>query len=273
MRMSVISKKLQGTWLAGNDDFDNYISKILDSSRLDQHFKLFEDIALASLVNQKNFDINNNLTLIILTTDRLNVFYREKLNNYCDRYPWVKVSYLNDDCTLKDYNSLLIEEVERITNATKKGTLFATVRLDDDDALSVNFCQRLSKYLDKNFIGFGYACPRGTVGFLNQLNKFESFHQYYATNIALGLSFINYYAYSKQKFHSPYISVYDLGSHTKVDRVVPVITDATYLAYLRTRHVDSDSDSDARVKRDKKNPVISNDLVVKNIYFNKVLID
>ena len=273
MRMSVISKEMQGTWLAGKDEFNNYVSKILDNERLDQHFKLFEDIALASLLNQNNFDINKNLTLIILTTNRLNSIYKEKLHGYCDTYSWIKVSYLNDDCALKDYNNLLIEEVKEITNSTKKGTLFATVRLDDDDALSVNFCQKLSQYLDKSFIGFGYACPRGVVGFLNNLNKFESFHQYYATNIALGLSFINYYAYSKQKFHSRYISVYDLGSHTKVDRVVPVITDATYLSYLRTRHIDSDSDSEARVQKDKKNPMIRNDIVMKNIYFNKILLD
>lgn len=271
MRMSVISKNLKGTWVAGKEDYDQYVKKILNEDRLDKHFYLFENIALESLKNQKGFDINKDLTLIILTTDLLNFKYREILNQYTKIYPWIKVSYLHENCSTNEYNELLVNEVINKTNSTKQGTLFATVRLDDDDALSNQFLSKLYKFLDAKFIGFGYSAPRGSVGFFNE-NKFETFHVYSSPNIALGLSFINYYAYSTQKFHSKYISIYNLGNHTNIDKLVPVITDGSYLAYLRTRHINSDSDSDFLTKQEKKKPIIEKDKIQNNITVNQKII-
>lgn len=269
MRMSVISKNLKATWISGKETFENYVAKVLNEKRLDQHFKLFENIALNSLLNQKNFDIEKNLTLILLTTDRLTNKYKNKLNDYTHQYPWIKVSYLDDDCSTNEYNQLLIEEVQEKTNSKKVGTLFATVRLDDDDALGNNFCSKLSTFLDPKFIGFGYSAPRGCVGFLNDINKFESFHTYHSNNIALGLSFINYFAYSTQSFSSPHVSIYSLGNHTLIDKNVPVITDGSYLAYLRTRHLQSDSDADYIVKQEKKRPIIKQEIIENHITIDK----
>lgn len=268
-RFSLISKNLKGTWLSGKGGFDEYVSKIMDNERLKQHFELFEKIALESLLNQKKYDITKRLTLILLTSEFLPEIYKKKLTEYQIKYPWIKVSYLDENCGLKEYNKLLEDEVKNLTNLTKTGTLFATVRLDDDDALSINFLQKLSNFLNPQFIGFAYSAPRGCVGFLNNQNKYTDFHKYDSFNIALGLSFINYYAYSTQSFHNKYISIYDLGDHSFIDRVVPVITDGSYLAYLRTRHQLSDSDSDYLTNLEKKKPKINAKSIKENIEINE----
>ncbi|MFW1808254.1 glycosyltransferase [Acinetobacter ursingii] len=267
MRLSVISKKNKRNWIAGEGTYEDYVANILNEERLNKHFELFEKVALASLVNQKDFDVENNLTLILLTAEMLPKKYKEKLEYFQNKYSWIKISYLSENCDFSDYNSLLVNEIKFLTNKTKTGTLFATVRLDDDDALSHQFLSKLYSYLDPKFIGFGYSAPRGAVGFLEKKgNQYEVFHQYDIFNVALGLSFINYFAYTTQEFHKKWISVYNLGDHSFIDKIVPVITDGSYLAYLRTRHSDSDSDSDYFTNMEKKKPLLSIELVKKNIH-------
>lgn len=267
-RFSLISKNLQKSWLTGKNSFEDYVKNILHNERLKHHFNLFENIALESLVNQKNFDLNENLTFILLTTEKLPKIYKKKLTIYEKKYPWIKVSYLDENCTINDYNNVLIQEIKDKTNRTKAGTLYATVRLDDDDGLSNQFLSKLSQYLDPKFIGFGYSAPRGCVGFLNNDFKYDGFHEYNFMNIALGLSFINYYAYSTQDFHNKYISIYNVGNHINIDKLVPIIVDGSYLAYVRTRHIASDSDSDYLRIAEKKRPVIAATVVSGNISIN-----
>lgn len=121
--------------------------------------------------------------------------------------------------------------------------------------------------MDPKFIGFGYSAPRGCVGFLNENNQYESFHSYSSPNIALGLSFINYYSYHSKEFGSPYISVYSLGSHIYVDKKVSIINDGSFNAYIRTRHYMSDSNSIAFIKSEKKNPIMHLNVIKSDFPF------
>lgn len=52
---------------------------------------------LASILSQEDFNIQKQLTIILITTEKLPYKYKLKLRDICKKYPWIKVSYLDED--------------------------------------------------------------------------------------------------------------------------------------------------------------------------------
>ncbi|MEZ2721693.1 glycosyltransferase [Paenalcaligenes hominis] len=251
VRYSVVSKSIQGGWRAGSKvNYIDYKNLILNEARLNARFNLFVNITIKSILSQKNFDYKN-LKLVVLTSKDLPVSHKEKLKELENKYDWLFVSYLGDDCNIKDYSSFVKEDLMSL----EKDSLYVTLRLDDDDALSDDFLYRVMSYMEESNKGFALSFNEGfSAKYDTNENDFIEFYPLRVMNLAIGLGFINYYNYEEKKFFKNHVSIYDLGNHSFIDRKVPVIVDGRRPAYIRTIYEGQDTLQQSLLKqvKDKK---------------------
>ena len=148
--------------------------------------------------------------------------------------------------------------------------VYATVRLDDDDALHPQFFRFLGAYLEPAFSGTCISFSKGLSGLFDG-NKFTSFHNMNSINNAQGLATVSY------KFSSGEVSglksIYSTGiSHTRTHWKFPVIVDGSNIMYIRTVHTHGDYYSDDYAKRVSKGKIESKESVSTEFFLNPELI-
>ena len=205
-------------------------------------------ITLPSIASQENFDFNN-LKVILLTSSDIPQNHKTKLESLCQKYPWLNISYQRDDVKFNIFRNTIDHELKILAQQENKDIIFASLRLDDDDAISKNFLQQVKQYLTPNFIGFGLSFLKGySAIFDKSTNTFTHFHPRNAFCIAIGLGLINSFNASTNSYSFDKISVYDLGNHLRISEVVPVISCANEPYYLRTVYYGQDSDTQKTLK-------------------------
>lgn len=187
---------------------------IFDDQRLKTKFNFFENLTLPSLDYIKQ---EENFLLLLLTSEGLPDSYQQKLLYFAKNRKYIKICPLpvggNFSEYLKYYHQMYLD---------KSAKTIASIRMDDDDALSGDFLVNLKKYLKEEFHNFCVSFPKGyLICFKNhQIFLKES----YTPKIAVGLAYIC----SPENF----IDIYHLGSHNFVDQRVPTILEAKHPMYL-----------------------------------------
>jgi hypothetical protein len=117
--------------------------------------------------------------------------------------------------------------------------IFASVRLDDDDALSSNYLQALARYLKPEFVGSHISFPLGIQATHSAAGRpLTDARVVDKPLIALGLAFIN--SFDGQQFAHPEAHVLNFGNHSEVLKKTQVVYDREFLAYLRVLTPSSD---------------------------------
>ncbi|QPG06020.1 hypothetical protein IT774_01830 [Salinimonas marina] len=232
IRYSVVLKSRKNNWIVGReDDFEGYKKSVFKPERLRARRKLFETVTLSSLDRQQSM---NNVTVVIMTSDELPEEEKRALDSFCDSRPWVKVVELNED--EKNYEKCIRREVKALND----DVLYASVRLDDDDALASDFFIRLSGYLEKENIDRIISLGLGYAGIYSDSEKrFSEFKRYYYPKIAIGLAKISYYDKRNKAFSSG--SIYADGRHTIVDQKSVTLLDSRSPSFIRLIHSSADT--------------------------------
>lgn len=232
IRYSVLTES-KSSWAIGRDEeVENYKRKLFLEARLDLHQDLFFNATLPS-VRKLNPDKS---TVLIFTSDELPSFYINSLNNEIKNDKNIKVISLpRTGRIVGQMHNVLNEELHQLP----EDTLYATVRLDDDDILSSSFQDSLEKYMNKAFVGYAISFSKGIAG-IYEAGRYVSFYEIVQPKIALGLSFINFYS-RKNGLDCPPVSIYGLGNHTKIDENHPLIIESKMPLYIRTVHSQSDA--------------------------------
>lgn len=152
-------------------------------------------------------------------------------------HDWISIVKIPVENT--QINAPLIDELNRTDNEL----CYASVRLDDDDALANTYFENLFKYIDKPFAGFLVSFGKGVAGIVDN-GELCDFKDYYYPKSAQGLAFIQYKAVNRL---NNCVSVYDTGMHTKADLNYPVIVDSRRYAFMRTIHQYADTAADAKL--------------------------
>ena len=129
----------RGDWQAYRDKSDDEIeaiaveqAKILFApERMEKRLATFEHLTLASLKAQTDQDFK----FIVAASESMPTQYRRRLLEICAAVPQVYVRFF-DLCTIGDAQEQIFEELGISMSDTLQ------FRLDDDDALSVNFVQK-----------------------------------------------------------------------------------------------------------------------------------
>ncbi|OZI56392.1 glycosyltransferase [Bordetella genomosp. 4] len=231
IRYSVLSKSLSESWVVGRDEFENYRANLFATDRLQARQDLFERITLPSLVQQTKRPSADWLTVFLLVSEEMPEHSRQQLADLVSKYDWIRIAPLPVE------NTTLGAPVAAALRQENGELAYATVRLDDDDALSYDYFERLLEYVQPSFDGFCISFGKG-VAALMQDGKFTSFREYYFPKCAQGMAFVNYKPKAKP---AKLKSVYALGHHQRVDKRVPTILDSRYHSFLRAIHDHADT--------------------------------
>lgn len=261
IRYSVLTES-QSSWEIGRDkNNEEYKNRLFDHNRLSLHERLFREVTVPSINSMITAQNQDNLTVLVLTSEELPSPYLENLHDLLAPYPWFKVFPLPSNKKMYE----LINSTFRNELGKFNGTVcFATTRLDDDDALASGFMNELLKYLSPSFNGFCVSFSNGVAGIYDKnTGTYRSFHSYYYPKIALGLSYINTYEPVTKSLAFNETTIYSLGKHTTVDFKRPTIIDARNPMFLRTFHTASDSIGKAQISKIIKNPKVNNDDITR----------
>lgn len=228
MRYSVLGR----AWVLSRLDVEEYRRTLFDPERLRVHCSIMKHIMLPSLAAQ--IKPGDPVSLYIMTSAELPAEAKRDLYEAVAPYEWVTV--LEVEAETPEYHRNSVEAALRATGAD--GCTFAHLRIDDDDALSNDFLNRLRAYIRPQFAGYGVSLSAGFAAVIDpKTTKIVGVYKMSREKVALGLSTINTWEGGKlQNFKS----IYSLN-HSKIDTSVPTILDARRPAYLRTIYPEQDT--------------------------------
>lgn len=229
IRYSVLSSD-NSAWVIGREhDFEGYKASLFSKERMELHEELFFNVTLPSLQAMNR----DNTTILIFTSEDLPAINMEKLASLQKNSVNVKVIPLPMEGKLiHKMDSCLLDELKGFNDSV----CYATVRVDDDDALSNTFEKELTKYVQPAFSGHVVSFSRGYDG-VYQNGNYIAFTKRDRAKSAVGLSFVQTYKPDREPKKA---SIYSLGSHTKVDAKNPIIINPLRPMYIRTVHAASD---------------------------------
>lgn len=228
IRYSVLTKS-QNSWDIGREvDFEVYKEKLFSPGRLELHENLFENVTFPSLCEMDE----RSVTALIFISDELPAVNKERLLRVVDKKSNLKVVEVSrSERVVGKMNSELFKEL----SAFGSDVCYATVRLDDDDALADNFENELWNYVSPEFSGHAVTFSQGYNAFYD-IDGYTGFQFVKYPLIALGLSYIDVFRSGDKEVKS----VYSLGKHTTIDERYPVILKSKLPMYVRTIHKASD---------------------------------
>lgn len=257
IRYNIVST-IMSAWKASKQDFKKHQSFIFSPERMHIHFTLLEKVTLPSINNQIDTDFKK-IKVFLVTSKSLPNLEKEKIYKLLGLYPWLEIYELEDDASYSDFDNLVINDVKN----EKNSILFSTTRLDDDDALANDFIKYLNERTILSNVGLAISFSKGLAGFydINRC-KYIGLYSYIFRLNAQGLSFINYYDFSNGSFSQyPKVTVYQLGSHTKIDEISPVIIDSRDHKWIRTIHNYSDAYTKDFESLSKGSNIISDSMI------------
>lgn len=265
IRYSILSKK-PASWVIGRDtDFEDYKNKLFENKRLNYHHTIFKKMTLpsiASAISSATANTEVKAKCIVLTSIDLPEAHKKNLYDACQKYSWAEIHEIGSD-------KIPDEVFEEIVSQQLKEqeVIYATIRLDDDDAIATNFMQYVSGYMTKNFCGFALSLSKGFKAFFNQ-GKITAFEEVVTPKIAQGLCYIDYHTKETQLAKT----IYSIGNHTKVDQKVPVISDARKHAFIWAIHEESDLTQKDKSRLKSKNDETLKSKVEKSFQLDNSLI-
>jgi hypothetical protein len=230
VRYSLLAPRLAGSWKIGRDSGDSYRAMLLDPTRLAERQYLFEHITLPSVAaaTAETGDIVTELH--VLTSADLPKESADFLRRMQARHSFLRVIFQSEAAISLDAST------KAIAQRSSPGAIIASVRLDDDDALSRDFLKQLGGYMKPDFSGYVVSLSRGYGGLVDGDGRLVAFANYKWRFASAGLAYIY-----RNEPDARMFSVFGTGSHTKTDDAFPTVLDARLPAFMRTFHHSNDS--------------------------------
>ena len=211
-----------------------YEKELFSDERMIHHQSMFAQITLPGLSCLPR----ENATVGVFTSDRLPKKWLAGISELISEFDNMEVVTLPPVSRFSEHVSDWINQ--KIRQADRGGdVIFATVYLDDDDAIAVDYIDALTPYLDNAFIGMVVSFPSGMRGFWDG-SSFTEVTQTYRPMTAIGLAHVNKYNCKTQNLEEGE-SIFTVGSHQSLDRYFPVILDARKDMFIRTVHAKQDT--------------------------------
>jgi hypothetical protein len=247
-RYSVVGKA-QHTWQIAKNarDYETYRSQVLDAARLTRRLTLFSEITVPSIAAQRVGKVSINWLILValeLPASHM-VSLRDAVKPAIDagvRVEFLVVAPSDEQANLDSHIYAGIGQAIRLTLESDLAgieAVFATVRLDDDDALAADYSERLATYLRPEFSGMHVSFSRGLQAVYSGGQTFTDVRAVDKPLIALGLALINRHD-PKHGFSCTEIHVHGFGNHADLSARTPVIVDGAIVSYLRTLDESSD---------------------------------
>lgn len=248
VRYSILMKSR--AWnISRDNDYLDYKQKLFDENRLKQHFFFFKNVMLPSIECQVEAGARHDLEvrLLVVTSSELPERAHRELANVLDDKSWADIVFsAPEESFIKPVNKYIKQCVQG------RDVVYATVRLDDDDALHGQFVNGLAKYLTPGFVGHIVSFPKGYAVLYDQgKNKVVSALDIYYPKNAQGMALVSGYDDRSGDFGDGPINIFQTGKHTTVQERYPLILDESLSAYVRMCYKSQDTAEQFFKKRKK----------------------
>lgn len=213
------------SWKASNGQFykseEEYRDYLYSDARLNLRASIFVGLSLPQLAAASK---KHNLFHVVSYSDSLPEKHQDILEQAAEEYPFLLLD--RQTSTALDIGLLAKEKFGG-------RSVFGQYRLDDDDVLSVDFFDRVSRYVAPPFVGMQVSLASGYTGILSA-GKLSKLSHLYSPMIALGLLGVN------EVREDGSINGPSWVRHTQSDRSNPVILDSREPVYFRALHASND---------------------------------
>jgi hypothetical protein len=200
------------------------LARLYDETRMARRFFLFENLTLPSLLAQTD----NDFRTVIMSSDVMPDRYKDRLNVLAARLPGAVVEYSHHERGDLAFRKYMIE------SSGYKGRYNSVhFRLDDDDAVSVNFIARLREVSQILSPSTHITFPTGIFVFPASQTEavgVSLLQQRFLT--AIGLATVNGGNFQKNPFQM---------MHGNVWTRWPVVSDPSFCSHIRSHHFDNDT--------------------------------
>jgi hypothetical protein len=199
------------------------MSLLFDPARLATRFALFEAVCLPSLAAQNP----DHFAAVILTSSDLPPVYKDRLLALTAELENIDVVFRPPGWPGKEFSDALVGS---LCITEDEPPLRATLRLDDDDALSSDFTDYMQEFLVPGHEGYAITFPSGFVLDLRseRIGGWEIMQYCHSVGLAL---------VSRRPWKE---TAYTLGNHTSVTKRFRTIADASRQMFVRVRHGHND---------------------------------
>lgn len=233
IRYSILMENnLRKSWKVGLDnDFESYKKILFDSSRLSVREKIFNKICLPSLIK-----INNSITsdisfkVHILTSSLLPLENKRFLKEISTHNTFIEIKEHDPETA-----NLHIDFQQYLDENFKEGDIYASVRLDDDDALSIEWLNEITKFINPNFNDFVISLSSGHAAVINNDIEIDKIMPYKWKGGSAGLTYIGMNKKAK--------TIYQCGPHLSTDDKFKTIIYSNGNFFFRTFNEFNDSDT------------------------------
>lgn len=241
VRYSVLSSK-PGAWVIGrNTPLEDYKARLFSDSRMQLHSRLFFGLTLPSLdeaIRKSGLDA----TCIVMTSTELPSVHKKALYQAAARHPWLQIREVTPEVDYgSGFEAMVAEELDK---DDEDEVLCASIRIDDDDAVSRDFLRQLGNYLTADLSGFAITLAKGYKAFVEG-DKITHFVEDFHAKASVGLTYLTL----RKRGSGPAKTVYSFGDHMKIDRKTRLIIDARKAAFIRAIHDESDISQDKGDRR------------------------
>ena len=200
------------------------LARLYDETRMARRFFLFENITLPSLVNQTDRDFRT----VIMSSKAMPDHYKERLTALSTRLPGAVVEFSERERGDRAFQKFMVE-----ASGYKGRGQSVHFRLDDDDAVSVNYVSRLREISRILSPSTHITFPTGIILFPASPTEpvgTSMVQQRFLT--AIGLATVNGGGFQKNPFQM---------MHGNVWTRWPVVSVPGFSAYIRVQHFDNDT--------------------------------
>ena len=206
-----------------NDD-GTALAALYDETRMARRFFLFENLTLPSLIHQTD----RAFRTVIMSSEVMPDRFKERLSAVAARLPGAVVEFSHHQRGDLAFHKYMVE-----ASGFKGRASSVHFRLDDDDAVSVNYIARLREISRVLSPSTHITFPTGIFLFPASADGPQGtsmVQQRFLT--AIGLATVNGGGFQKNPFQM---------MHGNVWTRWPVVSDPSFAAHIRTQHFDNDT--------------------------------
>lgn len=254
-RFSVVNPGGSGLNLVSKNqnDREEYLKQLFDEERMLDRIYIFGK--LAAPIYQSFADRYDYVHLVQYSKE-LPERYRLALQEIAKKYPVIKPVLVTDES--------MVDSVKKHVLSWDKGFrgVFAWIRVDDDDLLSIDYLDALSRYLTVNNVGCAVSFATLIVGQYST-GRLLNFHQALQPKNSIGQAYVCWANRITGVVDTP-----PMYSHAEIDRHLPLILDPTEAHALQVRHAFQDT-SNMDAKKGKRISHRAHELgQLPNVHYN-----
>lgn len=227
-----------------------YKKNLYNEDRLNIRIKILKEFSIPILAKDAE---KYNLMHIIQFSESLPTKFKQELINLSREYSFIKlleVDYENKGKHNKTVNMLMQEKLLN-TYHDEIRVCFGYFLLDDDDVVSTDFLDNISRYCISEFSGMSISFGKGVSGYYDyENNAIVNLRESYLPKINIGFTSICEFNTVTKEMMLPAI-----GNHMQRDKVVPIVLDSRNVSYCWLRHLWQDTAEKHQTEQNKLNKI------------------